>query len=290
MAIVKMTDKEFRTMQLLELDLITELDRVCRKHDIKYCLTCGSLLGAVRHKGFIPWDDDADIAMLREEYEKFRSVADELNPEICFLQDHFTDPDYLWGYAKLRRKGTTFIRDGQEHLKGKTGVFIDIFVLDDIPLSSIGMAINDLYCCFLRKVLWSRVGKVNEEGIRKIWYLLLSNIKVDWVYNRRKKMTDKSSNQTPNRVRTLLFPSFGTINMKNRHPSSIRYGMPKEWFLKVAEYDFEGHRFFGTKDYDAFLTYMYGDYMTLPPEDKRDPHAPVSSFSFNVEPLTEHFL
>ena len=78
-------------MQLLELDMLEELDRVCRKYDIKYCITYGTLLGAVRHKGFIPWDDDSDIAMLREEYEKFRKVAHEMDPSICYFQDHFND-------------------------------------------------------------------------------------------------------------------------------------------------------------------------------------------------------
>lgn len=92
----KLSPKEFRTMQLLELDMLEELDRVCRKYDIKYCITYGTLLGAVRHKGFIPWDDDSDIAMLREEYEKFRKVAHEMDPSICYFQDHFNDPEYLW--------------------------------------------------------------------------------------------------------------------------------------------------------------------------------------------------
>lgn len=108
-------------MQLLELDMLEELDRVCRKYDIKYCITYGTLLGAVRHKGFIPWDDDSDIAMLREEYEKFRKVAHEMDPSICYFQDHFNDPEYLWQYGKLRRTGTTFVRAGQEHMKGKMG-------------------------------------------------------------------------------------------------------------------------------------------------------------------------
>ena len=74
---------------MLELDLLIEFDRVCRKHGIKYCITCGTLLGAVRHKGYIPWDDDSDIAMLREEYEKFRAVADEMDASVCYFQDHY---------------------------------------------------------------------------------------------------------------------------------------------------------------------------------------------------------
>lgn len=279
----ELTPKEFRTMQLLELDSLIEFDRVCRAHDIKYCIACGTLLGAVRHKGYIPWDDDADICMLREEYEKFRKVANEMNHNICYFQDHYNDPEYLWEYSKLRRTGTSFIRAGQEHMKGKTGVFVDIFVLDDIPTSVIGMELNDFYCFILRKILYARVGAVSEKGFSRYIYMLLNKIPVSWVYSKVEKIANKSSNSTKNRVRVLLFPSFGKLYMKNKHPASIRFGMPKEWFLERAEYEFEGHKLYGVKDYDAFLKYMYDDYMTLPPLDKRQPHAPVSSFNFDVE-------
>lgn len=279
----ELNPKEFRTMQLLELDMLVEFDRVCRENNINYCIACGTLLGAVRHKGYIPWDDDADIVMLREDYEKFRKISDKLNNEICYFQDHNNDPDYLWQYAKLRRTGTSFVRAGQEHMKGKTGVFVDIFVLDDIPNNVLGMKIQDFWCFCLRKILWSRVGKVNEKGILKLWYKIISIISVDWVYKQVGKMAAKSNNDTPNRVRTLLFPSFGKLYMKNTHPASIRYGMPKQWFLERAEYEFEGYKLYGIKEYDAFLKYMYNDYMTLPPENKRIPHAPVSSFDFNVK-------
>ena len=138
--------EEFRRMQLLQLDMLVELDRVCREHNINYVIFCGTQLGAVRHKGYIPWDDDADIAMLRENYEKFKSYASELDPEVCFFQDHSTDPYYRWGYGKLRRTGTTFIRVGQEHIKCKTGLFIDVFPLDDIPKSLIGQMVQDFNC------------------------------------------------------------------------------------------------------------------------------------------------
>ena len=273
-----LTPEEFRRMQLVQIPLIQEVDRVCRKHDIRYTISCGTLLGAVRHKGYIPWDDDADITMLREDFEKFRKVAGEMDPDIAFYQDHYNDPEYLWEYPKVRRTGTTFVRVGQEHIKCKTGVAIDIFPLDDVPNSVIGQIFQDIDCFFLRKILYARVGKVSSKGIAKLWYKFLSLFSVEHVYKRVEKYASKSSNSSPNRVRLLLFKSFGKLYTK--HPLKERYSMPKEWFLNRAEYDFEGLKFYGIEDYDAFLKYMYNDYMTLPPEDKRQPHAPVSEYNF----------
>lgn len=275
-----LTPEEFRKMQLMQLDMLVEFDRVCRKNDIRYTIFGGTLLGAVRHKGYIPWDDDADIAMLREDYEKFKKVADQLNPKICYLQDHETDPEYRWGYSKLRRTGTKYIRIGQEHLKCKTGFFVDIFPMDDIPLTTMGQMFNDFYCFCLRKILWSEVGKYsdNQSKLSKLTFKILSKIPSKKVFNRLEKMSKKSRNDSKNRVRLLLFPATGKLYRKNS--IKTRYGMPKEWFTDLIEYEFEGKKFFGTKDYDTILTYIYGDYMQLPPEDKRDPHAPVSEYSF----------
>ena len=96
---LKLTAIQLRKMQLLELEMLVEFDRVCHIYNIKYSILGGTMLGAVRHRGFIPWDDDADIGMLREEYEKFKLIADKLNPQICFFQDHTTDSEYRWGYG-----------------------------------------------------------------------------------------------------------------------------------------------------------------------------------------------
>lgn len=275
---IDITGKEFRRMQLIQLDLLIELDRVCRKHGINYVISCGSLLGAVRHKGYIPWDDDADIAMTREDYEKFKCVTSDLNPQICFFQDHTTDREYRWGYGKLRRTGTKFIRAGQEHIYCKTGVFIDIFPLDDVPQNTLCQMLQDFHCFCLRKILWSEVGKYQAKGFWKIWFSLLSHISVDWVYKQLKPYVNKSNNRTDNYVRVLLFPSFGKLYRKA--PLKLRYGFPKKWLLERAEYEFEGHMLYGIKDYNSFLSFMYGDYMKLPPENKRNPHAPVSSYDF----------
>ena len=134
----ELSPEQFRRMQLTELDMLVEFDRVCRENNLAYVLFGGSLLGAIRHQGYIPWDDDADIGMLREDYDCFKKHLNELNPSICYFQDHDTDPEYRWGYGKLRRTGTKYIRVGQEHLKCKTGIFVDVFPMDDIPLCVFG--------------------------------------------------------------------------------------------------------------------------------------------------------
>ena len=94
-------------------------------------------------------------------------------------------------------------------------------------------------------------------------------------------MSKKSSNTSPNRVRTLLSPLFQYH--KNYNHGKAHFGMPKSWFLERSEYDFEGHKFYGTKDYDGFLKYFYHDYMTPLPVEKRQPHALTSNFNFNVD-------
>lgn len=276
MRIIKGDD--FRKLQLLELDLLVELDRVCRKNGIRYQIWGGTQLGAVRHKGFIPWDDDADVVMLREEYEKFRECADQLNPNICFFQDHDNDPAYRWQYGKLRRTGTRYIRLGQEHIKCRTGVFLDVFPLDDIPSSTIGQMLQDFHCFCLRKIMWSEVGRLSEKGFLRIWYSLLSKIPVDFAFMQVKWYAKKSKNSSPNRVRTLCYTSIGKLYYK--HPIKDRYGMPKRWFLNSKEFEFEGKTLIGLKDYDEYLRFSYGDYMELPPEDKRNQHAPVSDYEF----------
>ena len=278
--IKELNKEEFAKMHLLHLEMLKEFDRVCRENDIKYVISDGTLLGAVRHKGFIPWDDDADVSMLREDYEKFKTVCDQMNPDIVYFQDHDNDPEYRWSYGKLRKTGTKFVRVGQEHIKCKTGVFIDVFPLDDIPLSTIGQMFNNFHAFCLRKIMYSEVGKVAEDqsAFARFIYRNLSKIDTEKVFNNFRKLTKNSRNDTPNKVRILSFPPTGAYYRKN--PLKERYGMPKKWFLERSEYDFEGLKLYGTKDYEELLTYEYGDYMQLPPEEQREPHAPVSEYYF----------
>lgn len=270
--------EDFRRMQLLQLDMLVELDRVCRENGISYQIGYGTLLGAIRHKGYIPWDDDADILMLREEYEKFKKCINQLDASVCYFQDHDTDSEYRWGYGKLKRTGTKYVRLGQEHMKCNNGVFIDIFPLDDVPDSIVGQLLQDFHCYCLRKIMWSEVGKYEKRGPLRIWYKLLSYIPVEWVFKQVSIYAFRSKNNSPNKVRTLTFPSMGKMYYK--HSFRERYGAPKEWFINSSVFSFEGHKFYGSKYYDEYLTFVYGNYMELPPEDKRQQHSPVSDYSF----------
>ncbi len=278
---------DFRRLQLLELEMLVEFDRVCRENNINYAIVCGTLLGAVRHKGFIPWDDDADIAMLREDYEKFKSVADQMDQSICFFQDHDTDPEYRWGYGKLRKTGTTYIRIGQKHLKCKTGVYVDVMPMDDIPKSYVGQVLNDLHCFILRKLLWSEVGKLDKSTsvLTRGLYRLLSHISPKWIFSRIDKMARKSNSSSDNLVRVLMLPS-GAKERKQQKYSDEKikrnemYGVPKSWYVDTKDYEFEGHMFRGIGDYDTYLKSRYGNYMELPPEEKRVGKAPVCEYDF----------
>ena len=206
--------------------------------------------------------------MLHEDYETFKKHKDEMNPNICFFQDHDTDPEYRWEYGKLRRTGSTYIRVGQEHLKCKTGIFVDVFPMDDIPLSIVGQIFQDLHCYCLRKILWSEVAKKKHSGIFGRYGLpFYRRFRSILHFMDMKKYSKKSRNSSLNRVRCLGFPATGMLYKKN--PLSERYGMPKSWFTDRAEYMFEEKKLYSSKDYDTVLKYIYGDYMKLPPEDQR---------------------
>ena len=283
--IIVLRDKELRRLQLIQLDLLIEFDRVCRKNNIIYTIDGGTLLGAVRHKGFIPWDDDIDVAMTREEYEKFKKVRDQLDPKIAFLQDHDLDPNYLWGYAKLRRVGTRFVRPGQSHLGYKDAVAIDIFPMDDDHDSLLGRQWTDFRFWRLRKRLWAKVGKYTEKNwFKRMWYKSISHANVDRIYKKVQKRMDKSRNDSKHDVRVLLLPANGKIYRKSlgvHNSLKKRYAMKKEWLLDVVEYDFEGHKFFGSRDYHHRLVHEYGkDYMIPCGENQRDPHTPCEEYDF----------
>lgn len=262
--------EDLRKLQLIELELLIEFDRICRKYNIRYTLTGGTLLGAVRHGGFIPWDDDADVSMLRQEYEKFKKVcASELNSTYYF-QDMQSTEGYRWGYGKLRKSGTLFLRENQEHMPYNQGVFIDIFPRDGVPDKFVFRKLHKFQCFCVRKCLWSEVGKIaNRNKIIRLWYQFINWIIGKRIYKIYGKLVEKSNKKHTKLVRNLTFP---VPNGKD--------GYLRKWYEESTELEFEGHYFMVNKYYKKWLEQEFGDYMKLPPVKERKVH-PVVRISFN---------
>ena len=260
---IKVGGDQLRQLQLIQLEMLVEVDRICRKCEIKYNIIAGTLLGAVRHGGYIPWDDDADVALLRPEYEKFRKACKtELDRSRFYFQDHRNTKGYRWGYGKLRRKHTLFLREYQEDMPYKQGVFIDIFPLDGVPDNYILRSLYNFECFCVRKILWSKVGKKADSVFwKRQIYKLLSNISEKRIFEHYHRMICRSGTEM---VRILLFPT------PNRE-----WGYYRRWYEESEQILFEGIEFCGIKDFDGYLSFKFGDYRSLPPEEDRKIH-PVS--------------
>jgi len=259
-----MSPDELRAVQLTELDLLCELDRVCKLRNINYRISAGTLLGAVRHGGFIPWDDDADVHFTRDEYERFREACDSLlNNDKYYFQDYRLTSGYRWGYGKLRKKDTLFIRDMQDHMPYNQGIFIDLFIDDYVPDNYLLRCVCALKCFFYRKIFWSEVGKNSAKGIEKIIYMWLSKIPEEKLKKQFRSFEKKHSKKT-NWVRPLTFPM-----------PTWDHGYPSRWWDGFSEIEFEGVMFMTFKEVHDYLEFKYGDYMTLPSEKQRKTH-PVS--------------
>lgn len=268
----RLSGEELRRVQCIQLELLQEVDRICKKCGIHYNIIAGTLLGAVRHQGFIPWDDDADVAFLRAEYEKFRRACrTELDRERFYFQDHRATEGYRWGYGKLRRKGTVFLRKNQEHMPYEQGVFIDLFPLDGVPDNYLLRSIHNFECFCVRKLLWAKVGKIASGSVflRK-WYALLDRVPEKRIFRHYHRLIRRSNRIGGRMVRILMFPT----------PNS-EYGYYRCWYENSRPITFEGVEFRSIADYDSYLSFKFGNYRELPPESQRKVH-PVTQLKLDI--------
>lgn len=263
----QITPEELRQIQLTQLELILEVRRICRKCHIHYNMVGGTMLGAIRHQGYIPWDDDADIGFLRKEYEKFRQVCrTELNTEKYYFQDCRDTKGYRWGYGKLRRKNTEFIRLNQEFMPYEQGIAIDLMPFDNVPDSDFVRKVHASVCFFYRKAFWSAVGRKADKNIfKRGLYQILYMIPEKWLIRSYQNWINYCVKLGHTKqVRILTFPT----------PKGV-YGYDRKWYTELRLYKFEDCQFPGARDFNGYLKVKYNDYMAMPGAEKRKVH-PIS--------------
>lgn len=242
-----------RRQQLRMLDILLEVDKICKKHDIRYWLSSGTLIGAMRHDGFIPWDDDLDIEMLRSDYVRLMKVLPSELPDWLALQNDETDPNYFYFYAKVRdRRSRMLEQNGYDRLWLEQGIYIDIFPMERHPI-------------WLHQLTEKTVGHMY-----KIW---------------RTSTDDEKSIKAVRRIfnfnNRVLFPclravlshmSFGSAVITSG--MGIPFHNPRflDEIFPLATHTFEGLQLPVPGHADAHLRHIFGDYMQLPDLNKLAPH------------------
>ncbi len=245
-----------RAHQLAMLGLLDELDRICKKRGIRYMLFAGTLLGAVRHRGFIPWDDDIDVVMPRSEYEKFLAAAEEeTDHERFFVQREFSEHWPMF-FSKLRLNGTACIeRQRPKDRLMHQGVYIDVFPCDALSDSRIkGLLQFAASKAVIARSLYKR-GYVTRNLAKKAFMAVCSLLPEKALV----RFVENGGRGGAERVHTF----FGGAHSfkKNVYPA--------EWFSELSSLMFEGRQLPVPAHYDELLTKLYGDYMTPLPEAER---------------------
>ena len=270
---VNQTTKRLHSCQLL---LAAELKRLCQKYNIKYYMIAGTLLGAVRHKGFIPWDDDMDFAIMRSDYQRFLDACKTDLGDDFILQEMFIDKNYALPMAKLLLKGTKLAEYTTAKNKALKGIYIDVFPFDSIPDSEDlrqkhSKKIYLLKYLFLAKQSYKFPKK--GEYAKSIVYALLKVASFFVTRSFLRNSLEKELCRYQN-INTKKVAAIG-----GAYPYS-KESVERRWFEESVELDFEDIKLSAPKDYTEYLTYFYGDYMTPPPADKRENRHNVVELDF----------
>lgn len=248
------------------------VDSICRENELKYFMAFGTLIGAVRHQGYIPWDDDIDICMYRKDYEKFRYIMQSQN-QYRFI-DMTTNNDYYFLFGRVTDKRTQLLLPHKPKIHG-LGVFIDVFPIDNAPPKEYETEWYNNYLD-LRKKIISTVPKTAHYypiGLKST-YRILKRLP-DRVKNNPKMFSFycMKINELVKRYNSSEVDQIVVLDT----PYGLKTVMNRDVFGDAVELEFEGEKFFAPIDYDKYLRTLYGDYMQLPPVDKR-----VSSHGFKA--------
>lgn len=254
-------EETLKEVKKAELNILITVDDFCKKNNIKYSLAYGTLLGAVRHKGFIPWDDDIDIWMTRENYNKFIRVWKQNPVQGYILQNTDLEEDFSQNFTKIRKDNTAFIQTEEEKTTNyHKGIFIDIFPLDRVAKTPSKIAVQKLYA-MLTMLFYRKYAPPTEKGLKKyISEFFLKIVPKSKYENARKYFENK-----------YLFLS-GDVDcswLSNSTYRELSIYYDSDMMDDYTFLQFEGRNFMSVSKWDHALKMKYGDYMQLPPEEDR---------------------
>lgn len=260
------TEEQLRRLQHLELLELKLVKKVCDKLNIKFVLYGGTLLGAYKYKGFIPWDDDVDIAMDRESYEKFITEAPRLLPDDVVIQNLYTEPKSPYSYTKLRLKDTICIEEANNDLSIEQGIYMDIYPIDDIPDD------NDLYenhFSSLREIFRQIYRRQSLHHAAKGRFFILKEIRAI-MYHVAYRMRPISYYRNIQQREMTKYNGEGFKRKTCWHyPKLSNY---YNQYFPLEQVEFEGDVYYAPHDYIEHLKRRYGNIDELPPAEKRLGH------------------
>lgn len=266
-------DKILRRLQLVELSILEDVDRVCREHGIAYFLDSGTLLGALRHGGFIPWDDDIDIGMMRSDYNRFMSVAAEALGDKYVVSSCDLREDHAAMFAKVWLRDTKFSTNETVEAGIPQGIFVDIFPYDTVCVDPAKASKQVKRCRMWQSVSYlyhaktiivphgGALGLCEKAGCRiahAFAKLLFTHEGICANFDKWAQMCVGDS---------------GLSAMAFAYP--IAQGFPLDVLVPSKNVSFEGRMFPGPADAERYLEIMFGDWRELPPVEKRKNHAPL---------------
>jgi len=267
-----------RDVQNKILETMKYIDKLCRENDIVYYIMGGTALGAIRHGGFIPWDDDLDIFMTPAEYAKFKAVFENQHSEQFVLQEWRTTPDYL-EYSKIRMNGTTFIEEVFKDRKDMHhGIYVDIMILHKVPESKL---IQKQVYYYSKFVTLYALSQRNWKPKSKGQAIVLNSLKL-LPCKALAKMCYKKIYKYDDRTQNFKYCYWIT-------PAKFRNGLFEEdFFSSPIDIPFEDTALLGSEKIKAYLEYRYGDYMKLPSEAQQK--AAVHAYVYNVEKDYSYYM
>lgn len=265
-----MNNSDLKRLQKLELEILRDFNKYCYSHKINYSIYAGTLLGAIRHGGFIPWDDDIDVAMTRSEYNKFCNLI--INDPIpgYYFQNYITDAKSTTCHGKLRKDNTTLLLKGEHKNDSHHGIWIDIFPLDKISNDRI---IAKKTLKLGKKIILLTRSNIVWDNEKFLNWLVKILIRFLTKFN-RKKLLNKYWIQL-NQLDKNISKDYLWCEMSAKYYlKNIRF--PENTCFDYTSIMFEGQKYMCFKNYENILTDLYGDYNKLPPkEEQRPTHDPA---------------